>query len=158
MEIGLFIGRFQPFHLGHLSVIRQALSQVDFLIIGLGSSQCSRTPDNPFTAAERRAMIEGSLADEGIPAGRFRIVEIPDIHDDPKWPAHVRSLAGEFDVVFTGSEHTQKLFEEYENTEIQTIEFELNISATKIRKKIAEKKEWQNDVPQATRDIMLRLI
>ena len=35
---GLLIGRFQPFHLGHLEALRFALSKVDKLWLGLGSS------------------------------------------------------------------------------------------------------------------------
>ena len=35
---GLLIGRFQPFHLGHLEALQFALSKVDKLWVGLGSS------------------------------------------------------------------------------------------------------------------------
>ncbi len=38
---GLLIGRFQPFHLGHLEAFRFALSKVDKLWIGIGSSNKS---------------------------------------------------------------------------------------------------------------------
>ncbi|MEM3766696.1 MAG: adenylyltransferase/cytidyltransferase family protein, partial [Candidatus Bathyarchaeia archaeon] len=30
---GLFVGRFQPFHKGHLHVIKEILSEVDELVI-----------------------------------------------------------------------------------------------------------------------------
>ncbi len=151
MKTGLFIGRFQPFHLGHLSAIRQALRQVDFLVIGIGSSQTSRTADNPFTAAERREMIEGSLRDEKIPESSYRIVEIPDIHDDARWPAHVRKLAGNFDVLFTGSKDTRKLFEKYAPVTIQAVKFEIGVSATEIRKKLTGKgQDFEKMVPPAT--------
>ena len=49
---GLLIGRFQPFHFGHLEAIRFGLSKVDKLFIGIGSSNKSHQERNPFTADE----------------------------------------------------------------------------------------------------------
>lgn len=156
VKTGLFLGRFQPFHLGHLSAIKQALAQVDFLIIGIGSSQYSRTSDNPFTSAERRAMIADSLADEKIPPDRFKIVEVSDIHNDATWPAHVRSLVDPFDILFTGSKNTRELFEKYDKTEVRPIVFEFEISATKIRELIRNKGDWQKNISQAAAKVILK--
>ena len=64
---GLFIGRFSPFHLGHLQMIKTILSEVDELIIVIGSAQQSHTMTDPFTAGERGLMIRESLRTEGIP-------------------------------------------------------------------------------------------
>ncbi|MEM3079801.1 MAG: adenylyltransferase/cytidyltransferase family protein, partial [Thermoproteota archaeon] len=50
---GLFIGRFQPFHLGHLKAVEYIINRVDEVIIGIGSAQYSHTLENPFTAGER---------------------------------------------------------------------------------------------------------
>ncbi|EQD45121.1 nicotinamide-nucleotide adenylyltransferase, partial [mine drainage metagenome] len=47
------VGRFQPFHNGHLHVIKEILSQYSSVIIGIGSAQYSHTMENPFTAGER---------------------------------------------------------------------------------------------------------
>ena len=63
---GLCIGRFQPFHLGHLSAIKQALKKVDKLYIGIGSSQYDHEEYNPFTAEERREMIQRALEENGL--------------------------------------------------------------------------------------------
>jgi nicotinamide-nucleotide adenylyltransferase len=54
---GLLIGRFQPFHLGHLEALQFALSKVDKLWVGLGSSNKSIEKNNPFTAEQRKEMI-----------------------------------------------------------------------------------------------------
>ena len=51
---GLLIGRFQPFHLGHLEALKFALSKVDNLWLGLGSSNKSIEKSNPFSAEERK--------------------------------------------------------------------------------------------------------
>jgi nicotinamide-nucleotide adenylyltransferase len=54
---GVFPGRFQPFHLGHLEIVKWALEKVDELIIVIGTAQESHTIVNPFTAGERMIMI-----------------------------------------------------------------------------------------------------
>lgn len=58
----VFIGRFQPFHVGHLEVIQTALDQADKVIVLVGSSNQPRTEKNPFNFEERRTMIYDSLA------------------------------------------------------------------------------------------------
>ncbi len=60
---GLLIGRFQPFHLGHLEALRFALSKVDKLWVGLGSSNKPVEKNNPFTAQQRKEMILSSIDD-----------------------------------------------------------------------------------------------
>ena len=61
---GLLIGRFQPFHLGHLEAVIFALSKVEKLYIGIGSSNKSNEKRNPFTADERKNMILSSINEE----------------------------------------------------------------------------------------------
>ena len=55
--IGFLIGRFQPFHLGHLEAIKFALSKVEHLHLAIGSSNKSHEKRNPFTDDERKKMI-----------------------------------------------------------------------------------------------------
>jgi len=74
----LFIGRFQPFHKGHAEQIRLIFKKYEEIIIGIGSAQRSHTIKNPFTAAERAAMIKEFLKDEGI--NNYQISEIRDLN------------------------------------------------------------------------------
>jgi cytidyltransferase-like protein len=74
----LFIGRFQPFHKGHAEQIRLISKKYEEIIIGIGSAQRSHTIENPFTAAERTAMIKEFLKDEGIK--KYQIFEIRDLN------------------------------------------------------------------------------
>ena len=69
----VFIGRFQPFHLGHLSVVKAGLDQAEQLIILSGSSHRPRSVRNPWTADERAEMIYGSI-DE---VDRKRVLQRP---------------------------------------------------------------------------------
>jgi len=143
---GLYTGRFQPFHLGHLSAIKQALKQVEKLIIAIGSSQYDHEEYNPFTAKERAEMIRLTLEENGL-LNRCEIFELPDIHDDDKWPAYVRKTAPSFDIVFVGDNGLVKeLFDKYDGAEVFEVEHEVNVSATKIRSAIVRGVEWENYV------------
>ncbi len=154
MTTALFIGRFQPFHLGHLSVVEQALQENDHLIIGIGSSQYSKKEDNPFTAEEREEMIHAALDEAGIPRNHYTLILIPDIHDDARWVDHVVSLVPPFKKIYTGSPIVEKLFKNHKKEkgggiEIIPVKFLLNISATAIREKMKRGEEWSKDVPIA---------
>jgi bifunctional NMN adenylyltransferase/nudix hydrolase len=43
----VFIGRFQPFHAGHLAVVQHALSQSDRVLLLCGSARQPRSTRNP---------------------------------------------------------------------------------------------------------------
>ena len=60
----IYIGRFQPSHLAHIKIIREALSLAKKVIIIIGSADQPRTQNNPFTWMEREAMIRASLPDD----------------------------------------------------------------------------------------------
>ena len=77
---GLFVGRFQPPHKGHLKAMKDILEEVDELIIVVGSSQYSHTKENPFTTGERVAMIRQALTEEGVDSSRYWIIPVPDMH------------------------------------------------------------------------------
>lgn len=76
MSSGLMIGRFQPFHNGHLNLVHQILSECDELIIAVGSSQFNFTFSNPFTAGERIYFIHNSLVESKIDLSRVYILPI----------------------------------------------------------------------------------
>jgi len=60
----VFIGRFQPFHNGHKSVIDTALEKARHVIVLIGSSKEARSVRNPFFWEERAAMIMGAYSDD----------------------------------------------------------------------------------------------
>jgi bifunctional NMN adenylyltransferase/nudix hydrolase len=63
-KIGVFIGRLQPVHNAHLAAIKLALSEVDHLIIVLGSDCTAKTIKNPWTSVERRRMLNACISDD----------------------------------------------------------------------------------------------
>jgi bifunctional NMN adenylyltransferase/nudix hydrolase len=93
-DLGVLIGRFQPFHDGHLVLLRQALARASQVLVVIGSAEAARRPDTlPFTAAERQAMIAACLSDED--RRRVRFAALRDLADDDLWNAAVRSAVDE---------------------------------------------------------------
>jgi len=56
-ELAVYIGRFQPFHIGHEKVIQDGLEIADKVLVLVGSSNTSRSVKNPFSFFERERMI-----------------------------------------------------------------------------------------------------
>jgi nicotinamide-nucleotide adenylyltransferase len=147
---GLFVGRFQPFHFGHLQAIKAALEKVEELVIVIGSSQRSHEIDNPFTAGERTEMIYKALNEAGIDRTRYYTVSVPDCEMHTTWVSVVRTLSPKFDVVFSNEPLTRRLFKE-EGYKIMGIQlYERNLySATEIRKRMLAGKNWEKLVPKS---------
>jgi nicotinamide-nucleotide adenylyltransferase len=142
----LFIGRFQPFHNGHLQLLLKLYKTYELIIIGIGSSQYSHTTENPFTLEERKTMISTTLQNNRIT--NATIISIPDLHDPPNWVNHVTNLTPNFDVVITNNAFTKQLFQEQGYTVKPTplINRE-QFSGRNIRKKIKNQKPWKSLVP-----------
>ena len=88
-DYAVFIGRFQPFHIGHKQVIDTALSMADTVIVVIGSSNQPRTPKNPWSVPERAGMIiGGSFSGEDLK--RIRIVKAQDQSNDQKWTSSIQ--------------------------------------------------------------------
>ena len=147
---GLFVGRFQPFHKGHLEAIKDVLKEVDELGIVIGSAQYSHRKDNPFTAGERVTMIRKALEEAEIPAARWWIVPVPDVHVHMVWVAEVVGYVPKFDVVYSNDPLTKRLFLE---AGFKVKPFPLHkrevYSATEIRERILNGKDWKTLVPKS---------
>ena len=63
----VFIGRFQPFHAGHLAVVRHALSQSDRVLLPCGSARQPRSTRNPWTFDQVVAMVRACLTARSPP-------------------------------------------------------------------------------------------
>ena len=90
----VFIGRFQPFHIGHLEVVINALSKAKTVVILIGSSGQPRTFTNPWTFNERAEMIyEAVRAVNPSYTNRISCQPLRDIpENDQKWASQVQSL------------------------------------------------------------------
>jgi len=156
---GLFIGRFQPFHLGHLATVKYALGKVGHLYIIVGSSQKSHELKNPFTAGERILMIRNTLNAEQVDPGRYLIIPVPDATGHAVWTAFIDQVIPRYEVVFSSDRLTVQLFRE---KGVPTIEPPLldrpKYSATEVRKRIIEGEKWKGLVPSSVAKIIEPII
>lgn len=89
-DFAVFIGRFQPFHAGHLQVIRAGLARAEQLIVLVGSAWQPRNPRNPWSHEERERMVRASL-DERENA-RLHCLPLMDApYNDEAWVRNVQS-------------------------------------------------------------------
>lgn len=88
-KLAVIIGRFQPFHNGHLHIFNQALKWSDNILVIVGSVNEPRTPKNPFTYQERCLLIKNcfdktsNLTFEGVEDSKY---------NDRSWFLSVSSL------------------------------------------------------------------
>jgi nicotinamide-nucleotide adenylyltransferase len=149
----LFVGRFQPFHNGHLFMTRRILEEHDQLIIGVGSAQYSNTKENPFSFDERSEMIGRALVEEGII--QCETLPIEDVHNHATWVSFVESVVPKFGVVFSNDPLTVKLFQEkgYEVREPSLHDRE-NLSGTEVRERMASGEDWEDLVPRTVAEFV----
>ena len=149
----IFIGRFQPFHKGHLAVIEAGLQQSEQLIVLCGSAHQPRSVRNPWTAAEREAMIRGAVATAHQP--RIHIAALMDnIYNNEAWVKNVQAAVNHLVTTHYGLPHKQpriglighdrdhsayypNLFPQWDSVRVNNCQ---GISATPIREAILGKK------------------
>jgi nicotinamide-nucleotide adenylyltransferase len=152
---GLLIGRFQPFHLGHLEALQFALSKVDKLWVGLGSSNKPVERNNPFTAEQRKEMILASIDD--LMKEKILIYFIPDVDNHIRWIEKIDTIVPKFDIIFSNDDLTKHLYSK-RNIQVISIPF-LNresLSGTNIRDLIIRDQKWDDLVPVGTRNFLKR--
>ena len=107
----LYIGRFRLFHKGYLDVVKYILEREERgLIIGIGASQHSHHPDNPFTGQEREEMIASTIQSEGL-RERTGVIQIDEsVIDYANWTSLVERISPPFDLIYSNSELVRLLF------------------------------------------------
>jgi len=155
---GLYVGRFQPFHLGHLSAIKDVLKEVEELVIVIGSAQCSHNASNPFTAGERLVMIRRALKEAEIDSSKVWVVPVPDVHLHMLWVAALEGYTPRFNVVYSNEPLTRRLFTEagYKVKSIRFFERKLYTS-TLIREKMLKDESWTKLVPKSVADFIIEI-
>lgn len=151
----LFVGRFQPFHYGHLYAIEKILEENDELILVVGSAQMSHEPDNPFTAGERIEMMRAALDQAQIPPERYLIIPIPDAPAHRVWVSQVESQIPRFDLVYSNQPLTRRLLIEAGYIVKHIPLFKRGqYEATEIRRRILQGEKWEELVPESVYKIV----
>ncbi len=146
------IGRFQPFHNGHLNLAKQILKDCNELIIAVGSSQFNFTFANPFTAGERVYFIHQSLLGAKIDLSKVYVVPILNSENNAIWVQHLKSMLPKFNSIYSGNKFVQELLSSGSETfDIQKPLFydSSNCNGTNIRMNIVMNTEWKQYVPDA---------
>ena len=143
-NVGLLIGRFQPFHQGHESIMRKMLEECNKVIIAIGSAQELGTNLNPFRYEYRRLMIQKVFPEY---FDRIIIIGINDREnpsDDESWGEYLlntiyKNIGIKPDAIYQGIEKKHSHW--FDSFDIPIVNIDRNllkVSATEIRKAILD--------------------
>lgn len=166
-----FVGRFEPFHNGHLSVLRRALEACDRPIVLIGSAGAPRSSKNPWSAAEREIMIRAAL---GADADRVIFRHVFDhLYNEGAWQADIQqhideAIAGdgrspaEVKVALIGHDKDASSWylQAFPQWPVIDVPFATTLSATELRAHLFSEDEGalrllQANVPSAVFDMIV---
>ncbi|MBZ5487899.1 bifunctional nicotinamide-nucleotide adenylyltransferase/Nudix hydroxylase [Halomonas aquamarina] len=151
----VFIGRFQPPHLGHLAILREALKQARQVIVLAGSAWQARSLRNPWQFDERQIMIRSMFGQADNQ--RLEITPLLDaLYNDDVWvrdvQRKVRDLAtpanarlpriGLIGASRGQSSYYLSLFPQWESVSVPLVE---DISSGQIRERLFCSKNAASD-------------
>jgi nicotinamide-nucleotide adenylyltransferase len=151
------LGRFQPFHKGHLALTKQILSECDELLIIIGSAQFNFIDKDPFSAGERVLMIHEALKEAGIDLSRCYIIPVANDENNARWLAYIRSMVPPFDVLYSGNEFVKHLTRSQDSSIVieDPVFAEINeYNGANIRRLMQEGKPWEHLVPPAVAKVI----
>ena len=151
----VFVGRFQPFHNGHLEAIKWILAQTKGVRIVIGSMQEFEQADNPLGYADRKRILELALAEAGMK--NCAIFGLPDFYNDAAWTQKMLEITG-----LKAGKTVLVSLNDWAKSCAAKIGIEAagqpvfcdNLSATQVRQTIAAGSEWKSLVPPAVFDYL----
>jgi len=155
---GLMMGRFQPFHLGHLDLVRQILQECDEVIILVTSAQFNYLEKDPFTAGERIEMIHDSLKESNLDLTRCVVLSSENQFNIATWFSYLKSMLPHFDKVYSGNDYVKMLLDDSQVEVVKPKFLERSVyNATKIRKMIISGESWEKFVPLAVSSFIKKI-
>lgn len=148
----MLIGRFQPFHNGHLWLIKHAFKFADQLVIGIGSVNV-HDENNPLNYEERKKMVEEVIRHEFAVGANFdssvtKIVPLDDFYDDEKWFQNAFHQTGPVNVVIGNNEWVNGIFEKRGYPILRAGYYKRYLlEGEKIRELMKTGGSWQTRVP-----------
>ncbi len=146
IKIGLILGRFQPFHKGHLYLIKKALECVDKIVIAVGSSDKS-DGDNPLSYTVRAKMLKKVIVEEGLSDRVVKIVPLPDNPSNEAWLKQLLKNTGGFDTLFGNNAWPNEILEQA-GYEVVTVPYmnRTRYRGVSIRRLLRKGGNWQSRV------------
>jgi len=173
---GIFIGRFQPFHNGHLSVCKEILKKTDKLVIAIGNPNNETNPSfvnepdeelkktiinlrsaekNPWTLEQRKQMISKSLQEMGI--HNFEIIPFYGYYTDGAGKLG-EVVDKQNSIIFLPMKdpHQTELKSLCEKLgwKVEILQVNDDLSATKVRDMIKNNENVSNLVPKAVYEMI----
>ncbi len=148
---GVYWGRFNPIHKGHIAVIKKLRRRTETLIVVIGSSEHKDEEENPFSGAERANMVTAYLKEEGIEG--CRVVTINDDENYANGVDNIFRKCGNVDLLFLSDEYRGVDKSSARDKIINAIAGRARIayfsrrgklSSTLLRGRIADSKTWEN--------------
>ena len=154
----LIFGRFQPFHFGHLNVVKWALNDFDELVLLVGMADESHTLLNPFTAGERIWMIREALKAEHVDLSRIITATVPTMSVYVGHAFYIINLVPKVNAIITRNPVIAQVFSDAGLEVISPPEFDRSkYRGSHIRKLMLEDEEWESLVPKTVAEIIHRI-
>jgi bifunctional NMN adenylyltransferase/nudix hydrolase len=167
--VTVYIGRFQPLHLGHVHVLEHALAQSDLVVVLVGSAHQARTIKNPFTYEERELLIQRWKVGANYD-GHFKVCPLADQpYNDAKWIQSVqeqvyraideaRLKRDEVEIRLTGSDRDDSTwylsaFPQWKSDLLPKVPEGRDLSATALRRRLFERSSIWDMSPPAWKDV-----
>ncbi len=147
-QTALIVGRFQPFHKGHLHLFKEALQLADTVVVAIGSAYSDDHENNPLPYLVRKEMIERVIFEEGWQDQVVKIVPSPDFPTDEQWVQTLFHNAGEFEIAVGNNDWTNRVISEqgYEVTEVPFARRD-EFQGVVIRDLIRSGEAWEERIP-----------
>jgi len=153
-DYAIFIGRFQPFHVGHYHVAQEALKISNNLIFVIGSHDKARDIRNPFTTTERIQIIKAAMDDPCVDPKNDQYENIhfaPQVdhtYNEERWIASVQASvntiifrkfrAGPIRTCIVGydKDHSSYYLKKFPQWDLVEIPMKYEVDATEIREEL----------------------
>jgi nicotinamide-nucleotide adenylyltransferase len=157
-KTGLFIARFQPFHLGHLSAIKQSLKICEKIVFVIGSSNQNFSLDNPLTKQERYQILQKVIDKQKLSKFVKKIILFDDYFNHIVWMEELIKKAPEFDLVISNNNLISTLadYKKYDYFQPKFDERQKNQGKI-IRSKMINGQNWQSLVPECEIKILKKV-
>lgn len=148
----IYLGRFQPLHLGHKKVIEEYKNEFEDFVLVIGSADKSRTEKNPLTVEEREIIIKKCFP-------QLEILRKDDHESDEQWINDLEEKINA-DIVISQNDLVKQLVREYTDIEIEEQElYDPEIySGSEIRRRINSDEEWRYLVPKCAKQEIEQLV
>lgn len=148
----VFLGRFQPFHKGHHKVVENNKDSFEDFAVVIGSSQESRTEENPLTVEERKEIIKACFPE-------VKIYSLDDHEEDEVWINNLKDKTGA-NAVLAQNKTVKQLVSE--DKDLELIEHDLHdreiYSGSEARRRIKSGEEWRYLTPECAKETIEKYV